>query len=126
MISKDTSRKLKMFYESLREQQKVYADLKDTTVVAGTFRMLENEVASIRQEFPGLLPVLNGAEFDLDTRGQFYDVTAIKTYLGTAIARLKVALEDETKDGTVVEKLDFNFVRNANLREILERDFDEA
>jgi hypothetical protein len=94
------------------------------------FEVLRNEINNIQQEFPGLVPLLIeyqlAAEPPASGLPQTFDTHALRAYVAAAAARLAAVLEAVRGDSPVTEKLDFSFVRDATLREILERDWDEA
>jgi len=58
------------------------------------------------------------------TGKSYYDVTPMRQYLGMAIGKLKAAAE-EVESTPITERRDFSFVKDAKLRAVLERDYDE-
>lgn len=91
-----------------------------TVVSATAVNALQSEVTEIVADFPDLLPPFTAAEFKVSA--SFYNVTAIESYISRCVARLKAALED-IENTPVTERIDFVFIRDSHLREMIERDY---
>jgi len=50
----------------------------------------------------------------------------VLAYVTAAVARIEAALEGAVRNSPVTEQLDFSFIRDPVLRDIVERDWDEA
>ncbi len=128
-MTEDQLRRLRAGYHALLEQQAVFSDpqvVKEGVVESGTFFILRNEVAKIAQDFPGQLPAFNEQNF-FSHQGQhqaYFNVSAIRSYLASAVGRLKVMI-DTPQAAPVTQSREFSFVRDPQLRELLERDYGE-
>jgi hypothetical protein len=90
--------------------------------------VLETEIKSFGDEFPDLVPSFNSRDHltheHRPSNTRFYDVSGIQAYIGVALGRLEVEIE-QVNDTPVTEYRDFAFANNAELRKILERDYHE-
>jgi hypothetical protein len=86
------------------------------------FYLIACELDEIATDFPDLIPTFSPNLFKYDKGG--YSTSALITYLGMAISRLKVAVYDQ-ENTPVTETRDFSFVQDSNLRKLLERDYVE-
>ena len=123
----DENKKLRAYYHSLVEQQRVLDDIssgKTTTVEAPSVHLLAEEISRIETDFPRVVPAFNPHDY-FDFRGAtttYYKLAGVRSYVGTAIGRLKIAIEEE-KDSPVTQKREFGFIKDAELRKVLERDY---
>jgi len=116
--------KLKSYYESLRSYQEILGKSKELHLSVPTFRALDVEIGRIRQDFQNLLPPFDRNSFGYDQTWQNYELAPVEAYVGACIARIKVALE-ETQNTPVTHQIEFLFIRDSELRNILERDYSE-
>jgi hypothetical protein len=128
-MTDEESKKLRAYYHSLLEQQHVLEGLasKSSHVEAPSIRILGEEIKRVEADFPGLLPVFNANDYfnDRSESGEiYYKLVGVRSYVGTAIGRLKVAIE-EVKDSPITQRREFSFIKERELRKILERDYVE-
>lgn len=115
-------KKLRQFYHSLLEQQRWFDRLSGGTFIDRVAILpLLAEFSQLNSEFPDLIPT-----FDIDDygRGNNYNFIGIRSYLASAIGRLRIAIEEPT-DNPITEKRQFKFISNPDLRAIIERDYGE-
>jgi hypothetical protein len=120
-------KKLRGHYHSLLEMQRVFDEgalnMKGCVMHPSTFGTFADEIGEIEGGFPGLLPTLTiQPAQSYPTR--VYDLDAVRTYLGRAIGKLKVQI-DNPASTPVTETREFPFVKDHKLRKILERDYNE-
>lgn len=120
----DDLRKLKSYYTSLSGQDQVLIAQKERFIYDVTFMSLYDEVNRINEDFPGLLPPLKADNLHYNRNANLYDLAGIQLYLAACLGRLKAELE-EVQNTPVTERIDFPFVRNLRIREIIERDYVE-
>lgn len=125
MMDSEKLNKLRIYYHSLLEQQRLLSslDLKggiyiDTSAV----RPLVRELQAVSKEFPDTVPEFNVSEY-VGTRG-LINYVGIMTFTASAIGRIKVAIEQPT-DTPVTEYREFGFISDSDLRVIIERDYSE-
>ncbi len=127
-MNEEQLKKLRGYYHSLLGQQRVWDDSAQRGVVpAAEVQMLEDELRRINSDFPSLVPQFdrrvvfshNGAHVE-----PLYGVAPIRSFIATAVARLKVEI-DIPEGGPVTEHREFSFIKNTELRAILERDYSE-
>jgi hypothetical protein len=127
-VTEEELKKLRAYYHSFSAQRRVFEDAaKHVNVESAPVSVLEAELQRIEADFPGFLPQFRPMDFYshvADTGDSYYKISGIRSYLAGAIARLEVAI-DTTKATPVTETREFSFVRNAELRSILERDYAE-
>jgi hypothetical protein len=121
-MEEESLKKLRKFYHSILNQQRLFDSLQH--VDQYPTKILDLELKNFQKEFPGLLAPFILGEYYKGQRGntQFYSVEGIRAYLGMAVGRLKVEI-DEQSISPVTEKREFLFVKDAQLRMILERDY---
>ena len=113
-------KKLRQYYNSLSEQQRFLNTLRGgTSIDKIAIRPLLHELKQISSEFPDLIMPLH-----INERATSYNFINIMTYLGSAIGRLRIAIEEPTIN-PITEKRHFEFISNPDLRAIIERDYDE-
>jgi len=125
--SAEKREKLKGYYDSLLGQREIFSDLirqKQAVVSTPAFNGFAGEVQRATADFPELIPPLDVNAFGKSNTHRFYELVPILTYLSACIGRLKAALE-ETQNTSVTERLEFIFVKDPGLREIIERDYVE-
>jgi uncharacterized protein (TIGR02391 family) len=94
-------KKLRQFYNSLLEQQRFLSTLSGGTSIPNiAIRPLIDELKQLNSEFPGIIIPLR-----INERATSYNFINVMTYLGSAIGRLRVAIEEPTAN-TVTEKLE--------------------
>lgn len=127
-MTEEELRKLRAYYHSLLAQRRVFEDAaKHHNIESAPVDVLTEELQRIEADFPGFLPQFNRMDFyshGAETGDVYYKISGIRSYLAGAIARLQVAI-DTTEATPVTETREFSFVRNAELRSILERDYAE-
>lgn len=116
--------KLKTYYDSLVAQQQILSSLKDQLISPTTFTSIDDEIRRAKADFPDSVPEYPRGMFGFSPDYRFYDVSGVKTYLAAVIARFKAALTD-TENTSVTESLQFSFLVDPKLREIIERDYIE-
>ena len=95
--------------------------IKPLYVSPSTVRVIESTFNEIEKNFPGLVPKFNPKEFLALYKGQ-YNYISISSFIGTAISKLRVEIED-IEITPVTEKRNFPFISDNELRKILERDW---
>lgn len=126
-MTEEELKKLRAYYHSLLAQRRVFEDAVGlNNIESAPVNVLTEELQRIEADFPGLLPSFRPREFysHSSETTEFYRVSGIRSYLAGAIARLEVAI-DTTEPTPVTQTREFSFVRNAELRSILERDYAE-
>jgi len=91
---------------------------------------LEEVVKRIEAEFPGVLPPFEKRKhfaYDTDS-GPYYNVASVRAYLAEGQAAIETELADAEAPGesAVTEHEEFLFVKDAPVREILKRDYQEV
>ena len=121
--------KLRAFYHSLLEQQRVLTslDLKGSINIAqaAVFPLLD-EFAQLNIEFPDLVPPFSKNKYLLvafDGK-RYYNYVGVLSYAAMALGRLKVFIE-QPSDIPITEIRQYSFIGDANIRKIIERDYDE-
>lgn len=128
-MNSDELNKLRAFYHSLLEQQRFFTglDLKGGLNIgkAAVFPLIK-EFEQLNLEFPDLVPPFShGAYKIFDASGKtLYNYVGVLSYASMVIGRLKILIE-EPLDTPVTETRQFAFINDANIRNIVERDYDE-
>jgi len=125
----DSSRlsKLRTFYHSLLEQQRILTEDIDGggNIQRSAILSLLNEFSQLNNEFPELVPLFETAQYEHGEGGKLhYNYVGIRTYTAMALGRLKIAIE-QPSEIPVTEIRQFAFIEDDNLRNIIERDYDE-
>lgn len=128
-MTDEQTKKLRGYYHSLLEQQRVLDSLaaaKPLGVESQSVRILGEEIGRIESDFPRLVPPFDANQY-FDFRGpdsgeSYYKLAGLRSYIETALGKLKVAVESE-KESPVTQKREFAFIRDAATRKILERDY---
>lgn len=119
--------KLRQYYHSILSQKTVFDNCSDPYIEHYPVNILNQEIDRIISEFPDLIPPFKMQDFfsyDVDGSNPYYSINGIRSYLSTVIARLKIAI-DTPQNTPVTEKREFSFLNNADLKNIIERDYSE-
>lgn len=120
--------KLRAYYHSLTAiEQNLQNIPSDQYNVDGcAINVLNQEIVHLNSDFPGTFPAFNKKDFFSHGHGEdeYFNRLGIQTYLSTVIGRLKTVISD-SKNTPVTEVRDFSFIRETQLREIIERDYAE-
>lgn len=119
---------LKGFYRSLKYQESIL----ETAVQRGSYAIEPHAAQAIAEEssrledaFPQLLPPFSIQKYQIRGHSkELYDLAGIRSYLGMVLGRLESEIE-ETNATPVTEQRSFTFIKNAELRSILERDYQD-
>jgi len=129
VMTKDKLEKIKGYYNSLKAQKKVL----DETAAAGNpcirdsqFRVVENELANVEKDFPEILSKFTPSEFySHNVKGKvYYNITGLRLFLASLVEKLKDKIESP-QNIPVTETRDFSFMKDTELRMIIERDYSE-
>jgi len=126
MVENETNQ-LRKFYQSLIGQQQVLEEKKkDYAIDESPVKILEDEINFLRSQFPDVVPLFNRREFEADRVEGYpiYNLAGIRSYLSSALGRLKIEIDEPTTP-PVTQKRKYSFVTNSDLRRILQRDFAE-
>lgn len=124
-MNSDEFKKLKYHYHSLLEQKRFLDTLSGGGEVRyGTVLPLLIELDLLHKDFPNMVPINLGFEFDEKKKDTKLDYIALRGYLAMAIGRLEVEI-NQLPNIPITEKRQFNFVNNANMKDIIERDYEE-
>jgi len=89
------------------------------------FSQIADDVEFYTKELPDLLPVFD--RYSLGTSDRSYGVRAgIQAYLTRAVARIRAEREESVSRSPIAEAREFDFVKEDDVRAILERDYVEA
>ncbi len=125
-MSNDLS-KLRQYYHSLLGQQKVFGQWQHVNIDHYPVNTLKQEIDNLLSDFPNLVPPFNPQDFfsrNHSGTNTVYSLAGIRSYLSTVLGRLKIAI-DVPQVTPITEKRDFSFLRDLELRNIIERDFSE-
>jgi len=103
-MTQEELEKLSSYYYSLLAQDSVLKERDNEqthrNVEDKPFRMIAQEIHRIEKEFPGFLPPFNEQDFlqfpAADFGEAYYNLTALRSYLAAALARLKARLSTIT------------------------------
>lgn len=143
-MNSDELKKLRQFYHSLLGQQRILEGISSVFVRGDSILPLEHELQQLNGEFPSLMPAFNKNYYysrasdsprsyilgspvrqDSTQGGEVtYDLTAIRSYIAILIGKLQVVIE-QPSDIPVTEKRQFAFIKDSDLRTIIERDYSE-
>jgi hypothetical protein len=119
----ETVKKLKAYYDAFVAQEKILAELTKDSIVNDTdFAFVETQIQKARADFPSVIPPFDASQFGMTRDYRFYSRAGLRSYLATCAANLKAALV-ETESSPLMEHLEFRFVKDSGLREIIERDY---
>lgn len=116
--------KLKAHYDSLIRQSEIVGKMGSNVVDAFEWYPVDEEIQSASTDFPDLMPAFRKEAliFPTGSRERYYSRGGLQNYLAAALGRLRAALE-ENQGATVAEALEFLFIKDRGLQEILERDY---
>lgn len=126
-MTEEELKKLRGYYHALLGIKQVFEDAADeATIGSASVGELNHEIDQIEADFPGFLPTFSTRDF-VAHRGQsdtYYHVAGVRSFIARALARLKVAI-DTPESTPVTQTREFSFVRDQELRKVLERDYSE-
>lgn len=117
--------KLRSYYHSLLEQQRVLNSFDSNTIYVDTLCMqpLVDELSQLTNEFPEVVPAFSRGKFHVvSTYNDSMNLVGLRTFTAMALGRLKIAIEQPEHDPVTEPKL-FSFINNTKLRAIVERDY---
>lgn len=123
--------KLKGYYGSLRGQKQQLDSAADKhrafVIVDPQFSLVAQEIERVCTDFPGLIPAFDRRTFADGSPGgnECFSVPALRAYLSGALARIEAAIESD-EPAPVIQRREFPFVQDPDLRRIAERDDEEA
>lgn len=122
-MNQEQNKKLRSYYNSLVGQQRFLNTLKGGSLIAfGAVKPLFVELTLLKEDFPDLIPFdLGQGELEDDDNVNFI---AVMGMLSMVLGRLETALEESTSV-PVTEKREFEFISNSDLKDIIERDYEE-
>jgi len=128
-MTENELKKLRSYFHSLLGQQAVFqkeAENKAIVTRSHPVKVLGEELERLQTDFSGLVPPFDAQEFYCrrDQLGEWYYVDGILSHLAGVLGRLKVAI-DTSENTPVTQTREFTFVKDANLRKVLERDYSE-
>ena len=119
-------KKLRAYYYSLVGMQPTLEATSKASelILRESALLVQEEFDRISADFPNLIPSVNLSRHQMRQDPQWYYSQGVLSELALVIGRLKVAIE--TVEGTpVTETRQFAFVKDQNLRQVLERDYGE-
>jgi hypothetical protein len=125
-MKEEERKKLRAYFYSLTSLNKVFEEAEHANIQGDPVDTLEREISTRFEDFPNLVPEFKKSDYlaQISGRDQYYRVAGVRSYLSTALARLKV--EAESDDGIpVTEQRDFSFINDSDLRAVIERDYSE-
>ena len=99
MVENKTNQ-LRKFYQSLIGQQQVLEEKKkDYAIDESPVKILEDEINLLRSQFPDIVPPFNRREFEADRVEGYpiYNLAGIRSYLSSALGRLKIEIDEPIK-----------------------------
>jgi len=128
-MDSDKLNKLRAFYHSILEQQRVITGLKLTggiNIPQAAVLPLVQEFEQLNLEFPDLVPHFERSQYSHIASGgkRYYNFVGVLSYASKALGRLKIFIE-QPSDTPITEIRQFAFINDANIRMIIERDYDE-
>src|SRR5262245_52086492 len=110
-MTSDELKKLRSYYHSLTSLEPI---LENAAKVSGlvklpTVNLLGEELVRISKEFPDLLPPLDFTPYARRDNREYYYAEGVRSIVGLALGRLKVAIED-TEPRSVIDNKVFPFV----------------
>ena len=123
-MDREELKKLRQYYHSLLGQQRIFDESKGRNVDQFPANILVNELNEIMTTQPNLLPKFKIQDYYqlIEENYTYYDADGIRAYLCTAIARLKIAIDEPTQT-PITETREFSFINNIELQTVLKRDF---
>lgn len=123
-MTTDQLKKLRGYYQSLQGMVPIFQTTSLNVINQGPVLTLAAEIERIANDFPDLLPPLDIRSHMTPRRSDLYYSQGISSLLSVALGRLGVAIE-EFASAPVTQPKEFPFIRNIELRKILERDYQE-
>jgi hypothetical protein len=129
-MDSDRLNKLRAFYHSILEQQRLLAglDLKGSmNIVEAAVLPLINEFEQLNLEFRDLVPPFDPSKYSFVSGligDRYYNYVGVLSYASMVLGRLKIFIE-ESLETPVTETRRFAFISDTNIRKIVERDYDE-
>ena len=125
-MTDDQIRKLRGYYHSLSNQSRVLNQanlIRDFKIDRQQFRILANELRALEKDFPGVLPSFRDEDF-IPPNATHCSLFPIQSYLAVALGKLQSLLDTE-ENTPVTQAREFPFVKDLQIRAILERDYQE-
>jgi hypothetical protein len=120
IVNQDEQKRLRRHYQTIRAQQRaVDHNPKDFMVLKPTIDLIEQAVARLKADFPNLVPVFDFQ--DAHSHEEYFNIQPVRAYLATVMGVLEA--EIATDEAPVTETRSFPFIRDAKVREIVERDY---
>jgi hypothetical protein len=123
-MTTDQLKKLRGYYQSLLGMVPIFETASNDVINQGPVYTFAAEIERIAKDFPDLLPPLDIHPHITPRRADLYFSRGISSLLAIALGRLGVAIEESTST-PVTQPKEFPFVRDIELRKILERDYQE-
>ena len=123
-MNEEQLQQVREHYHALSSIRDVIQDrdrLTNGYIEKGPAEILQLELSTLGKRFPAYLPA-----FDLNRHrvSDGYNSTSLLAYIGTVLARLKVALESSAAT-SATQIRSFSYVKDVQLRTIIERDYEE-
>ena len=89
-------KKLRYYYLALKGQKKLLDETKPLHIHHSTIGVIEDIFNEIEENFPDLVPKFNSQDFYSHRAGEddYYHYIGISSFIGNAISRLKVEIEE--------------------------------
>ncbi|MGQ0644883.1 MAG: hypothetical protein ACT4O3_05280 [Elusimicrobiota bacterium] len=119
-------KKLRQYFHSLTELNVIFVTHDNLNIDGTPVDILTEELSRLNGDFPSLFPPFDPNRFFSHAHGdgQYYKVSGIRSFLATILGRLKV-LTESVEETPVTESRQFTFIKNPELRNIIERDYSE-
>jgi hypothetical protein len=119
-------KKLRQYFYSLSNQNQVFVEHNKLNIDETPVIVLREEIDRIKKDFPDLLPPFDSGKFfsHASSSYRYYKTAGIRSYIATALSRLHVSLES-TEETPVTQLREFVFIKNLDLRRVIERDYME-
>lgn len=129
-MGQDEKSLLRQSYHALKELARVAqktVEEKTFVLKQQTVDLIAGEIAQVRKVLPDAILDFRPQDYfcceQISGRKEYY-AEEISAYLAVVVGKL-TAIVEETDDGPVVQIRVFNFVRDSELRQVLERDYSE-
>lgn len=121
-MTREELKRLRTHYQVLKGQQRVLdQDAKAIVVGQPVASILQGALDRLETDFPGLVPRFNVRQ--ASSNPGYFEIRPLRAHLATALGILEVQIADEPSP--VVDSRSFPFVRQPDLRKIVERDYVE-
>ncbi|MBU0650050.1 hypothetical protein KJ605_00085 [Patescibacteria group bacterium] len=122
-INKTKSRE---YYLAIKELKEVFFAEEHPNIQESLVQEYESLINEANESSPGMLIAFNKKDYfshssDYDN---YYKSAGIKAHMGRNLARVRSQL-DTSEESPVLELRSFHFIQDANIRDILERDYKE-